>query len=46
MHKKLSDTENVEINKTKVDIIKKILSKLQKIVDNVPKNNAFKIEDN
>ena len=46
MHKKLSDTENVEINKTKVDIIKKILSKLQKTVDNVPKNNAFKIEDN
>ena len=46
MYKKLSETENAEINKTKVDFIKKILSKLQKTVDYVPKDNTFKIEEN
>ena len=30
MYNKLIETENAEINKTKVDFIKKILSKLQK----------------
>ena len=32
MYKKLSETENAEMNKTKVDFIKKILSKLQKTI--------------
>ena len=46
MYKKLCETENAEINKTKVDFIKKILNKLQKTVDYVPKDNTFKIEEN
>ena len=46
MYKKSSETENAEINQTKVDFIKKILSKLQKNIDYVPKNNTFKIEEN
>ena len=46
MYKKLSETENAETNKTKVDSIKKILSKLQKTIDYVPKDNACKIEEN
>ena len=46
MYKKLSETENVEINKTKVDSIKKMLSKLQKTADYVPEDNTFKIEEN
>ena len=46
MYKKLSETENTEIYKTKVNFIKKILSKLQKTVDYVPENNTFKIEEN
>ena len=33
MYKKLSETENAEINKTKVDFIKEILSGLQKTID-------------
>ena len=45
MYKKLSETENVEINKTKVDSIKEVLSKLQRIIDYVPKDNAFKIQE-
>ena len=46
MYKKLSETENAKINQTKVDSIKKILSKLQKIVDYVPQDNIFRIEEN
>ena len=46
MYKKLSETENAEINKTKVDFIKKILSRLQRTIDYVPKNNTFKIGEN
>ena len=46
MYKKLSETENAEKNQTKVDFIKKILSKLQKTIDYVLKDNTFKIEEN
>ena len=46
MYKKLSKTENAEINKTKVDFIKTILSKLQKNVDYMLKDNKLKIEEN
>ena len=46
MYKKLSETENAEINKTKVDFIKKILSRLQRTIDYVPKYNTFKIGEN
>ena len=46
MYKKLNETENTEINKIKVDLIKKTLSKLQKMIDNVPKDKTQKIEEN
>ena len=49
MYKKLSETENAEINKTKVDFIKEILSGLQKTIDWLcaeRRLNAFKIEEN
>ena len=46
MYKKLNETKNTEIIKTKVDFIKKILSKLPKTDDYVPEDNTFKIEEN
>ena len=46
MYKKLIEAENAEINKNKVYFLKKILSKLQKTVDNVPKDSKFMIEEN
>ena len=43
---KLNEAKNTEINQIKVDFIKKTLSELQKIIDNVPRDNIFKIEEN
>ena len=34
------------MNEVRVDFMKKVLSKLQRIIDYVPKDNAFKIEEN
>ena len=45
MYKKLSETESA-VNEVRVDSIKKILSKLQRIIEYVPKDNAFKIQKN
>ena len=42
MYKKWSETQGA-VNRVRADSIKKILSKLQRIVDYVPKDNAFKI---
>ena len=44
MYKKLSETESA-VSKVRVDSVKKVLSKLQRIVDYVPKDNAFKIQE-
>ena len=44
MYKKLIEIENAEINQTKVDFIKKILIKLQKTVNYVPKDNTFMLK--
>ena len=46
MYKKLIETENTEINQIKLDFIKKTLNRLQKIVDYVPKDKTYKIEEN
>ena len=46
VYKKLIETENGEIFKTKVDLTKKILSKLQKTIDYVPKYDTLKIQEN
>ena len=45
MYKKLSETEGA-VNKVQADSIKKVLNKLQRIVDYVPKDNALKIQEN
>ena len=44
--KKLCERKNAEINKTQVDLIKKVLSRLQRTIDYVPKGKMFKIEEN
>ena len=44
-YKKLSKTK-VAVNEVRVDFIKKILSKLQRIIDYAPKDDLFKIEEN
>ena len=45
MYKKLSETEGA-VNKVWVDSTKKVLNGLQRIVDYLPKDNAFKIQEN
>ena len=45
MYKKLTETKGV-VNDVQVESIKKVLDKLQGIVDCLPKDNAFKIEEN
>ena len=46
MYTKISELENAEISKTRADSIKKVLSKLQRIIDYVPKDDVFKTEEN
>ena len=46
MYEKLSETKNAKIHQDKVDLIKKVLSKLQRVVDYAPKDNPLKIEEN
>ena len=45
MYKKLSETENTKINKTQEDLLKKVLTKLKRIIDNTPRDDAAKIEE-
>ena len=46
MYKKLSETGNTEINKTRVDVIKKVLTKVKRILEISSKNDAVKTEEN
>ena len=46
MYKKLNETENTEINRTLGDLIKKVLTKLKRIIENTPKDHTAKIEEN
>ena len=45
MYKKLSETKYV-VNEVRVDLIKKVLSKLKRIIKYTPKDDAAKIEEN
>ena len=45
MYKKLSKTKEA-VNEVRVDSIKEVLYKLQRIINDTPKDNAFKIEEN
>ena len=44
MYKKLSKTENTEINKTRADLIKKVLTKLKRIIENHLKVMQLKLK--
>ena len=45
MYKKLSEAKGA-VNEFQVESIKKILSKLQRIIDYTPKDDVFKIAEN
>ena len=45
MYKKLSETED-EVNEARVDSIKKVFSKLKRIIEHAAKADVFKIEEN
>ena len=45
MYEKLSKTEGA-VNDVRVDSFKKVLNKLQRTIDYVPNDNAFKIDEN
>ena len=45
MYKKISETKGVGME-VRVDSIKKVLSKLKRIIEYAPKDDAFKIEEN
>ena len=38
--------KNTEINKTRADLIKNVLTKLKRMIKNTPKDDAAKIEEN
>ena len=44
MYKKLSKKEGA-VNEVRADLIKKVLTKLKRIIENTSKDNAFKIEE-
>ena len=44
MYKKLSETGNTEINKTRVDVIKKVLTKLKRILENSSKMMQLRLK--
>ena len=46
MFTKLSETEGAAVNEVQVDLIKKILTKMKKSIENVPKKDEFKIKEN
>ena len=45
MYKKLRKTEGTR-NDNQAYLIKEVLNKMKKVIDNVPENNTFKIEEN
>ena len=46
MYNELDETKNTEANQIRVDFVKETLNKLQKTIDDVPKDKAYKIEEN
>ena len=45
MYKKSSQTRDTE-NEVRIDLIKEVLTKMKKAIENVPKDDALKIEEN
>ena len=46
MYKKLSETKNAKIDKTRVSFIEKVLTKLKSPIKSIPNDGVFKIEEN
>ena len=44
MHKKSSGTRDTE-NEVRIDLIKEVLTKIKKAIENVPKDDVLKIEE-
>ena len=45
MYKESSKTKDTE-NEVRVDLIKEVLTKMKKVIENVPKDDVLKIEEN
>ena len=45
MYKKLRETEG-ETNENRVYLIKEVLNRMKKVIENVPENKTFKTEEN
>ena len=46
MYKKLSETKNAKIDKTRVSFIEKVLTNLKSPIKSIPNDGVFKIEEN
>ena len=46
MYKKLSETKNTKIDKTRVSFIEKVLTRLKNPIKSIPNDGVFKIEEN
>ena len=46
MHKKISETKNEKVDKTRVNFIEKVLTRLKNPIKSIPNDGVFKIEEN
>ena len=46
MHKKISETKNAKVDKTRVNFIEKVLTRLKNPIKSIPNDGVFKIEEN
>ena len=46
MYKKISETKNAKVDKTRVNFIEKVLTRLKSPIKSIPNDGVFKIEEN
>ena len=46
MYKKISKTKNAKVDKTRVNFIEKVLTRLKNPIKSIPNDGVFKIEEN
>ena len=46
MYKKISETKNAKVDKTRVNFIEKVLTRLKNPIKSIPNDGVFKIEEN
>ena len=46
MYKKISETKNEKVDKTRVNFIEKVLTRLKNPIKSIPNDGVFKIEEN